>query len=234
MEKKEFHKNYEKEALIPELLVWMSHDYRQLQAESTQYTASVLVSKKGTVTVKKKARATEAKQADMTHNRTKQYLLPEGEPVPFLVKLGVMTPEGKVVKAQYDKFRQINRFLEFIEDITPVLAKDREITMIDFGCGKSYLTFAMYYYLHERKGYDLRITGLDLKEDVIAHCNRLAKEFGYEKLNFLTGDIADYEGVTQVDLVVTLHACDTATDYALATGQLRMQRSFPCRAVSMS
>lgn len=131
--KKEFHKNYEKEALIPELLVWMSRDYRQLQAESTQYTASVLVSKKGTVTVKKKARATEAKQADMTHNRTKQYLLSEGEPVPFLVKLGVMTPEGKVVKAKYDKFRQINRFLEFIEDITPVLAKDREITMIDFG-----------------------------------------------------------------------------------------------------
>ena len=87
----------------------------------------------------------------MMHNRTKQYLLPEGEPVPFLVKLGVMTPEGKVVKAKYDKFRQINRFLEFIEDITPVLAKDREITMIDFGCGISYLTFAMYYYLHERK-----------------------------------------------------------------------------------
>ena len=229
--KKEFHKNYEKEALIPELLVWMSRDYRQLQAESTQYTASVLVSKKGTVTVKKKARATEAKQADMTHNRTKQYLLSEGEPVPFLVKLGVMTPEGKVVKAKYDKFRQINRFLEFIEDITPVLAKDREITMIDFGCGKSYLTFAMYYYLHERKGYDLRITGLDLKEDVIAHCNRLAKEFGYEKLNFLTGDIADYEGVTQVDLVVTLHACDTATDYALAKAvawNARAILSVPC------
>ena len=227
----EFHKNYEKEALIPELLIWMSHDYRQLQAESTQYTASVLVSKKGTVTVKKKARATEVKQADMTHNRTKQYLLPEGEPVPFLVKLGVMTPEGKVVKAKYDKFRQINRFLEFIEDITPVLAKDREITMIDFGCGKSYLTFAMYYYLHERKGYDLRITGLDLKEDVIAHCNRLAKEFGYEKLNFLTGDIADYEGVTQVDLVVTLHACDTATDYALAKAvawNARAILSVPC------
>ena len=142
-----------------------------------------------------------------------------------------MTPEGKVVKAKYDKFRQINRFLEFIEDITPVLAKDREITMIDFGCGKSYLTFAMYYYLHERKGYDLRITGLDLKEDVIAHCNRLAKEFGYEKLNFLTGDIADYEGVTQVDLVVTLHACDTATDYALAKAVVWNARailSVPC------
>ena len=103
--------------------------------------------------------------------------------------------------------------------------------MIDFGCGKSYLTFAMYYYLHERKGYDLRITGLDLKEDVIAHCNRLAKEFGYEKLNFLTGDIADYEGVTQVDLVVTLHACDTATDYALAKAvawNARAILSVPC------
>ena len=142
-----------------------------------------------------------------------------------------MTPEGKVVKAKYDKFRQINRFLEFIEDITPVLAKDREITMIDFGCGKSYLTFAMYYYLHECKGYDLRITGLDLKEDVIAHCNQLAREFGYEKLNFLTGDIADYEGVTQVDLVVTLHACDTATDYALAKAvawNARAILSVPC------
>ena len=191
--KKEFHKNYEKEALIPELLIWMSHDYRQLQAESTQYTASVLVSKKGTVTVKKKARATEAKQADMMHNRTKQYLLPEGEPVPFLVKLGVMTPEGKVVKAKYDKFRQINRFLEFIEDITPVLAKDREITMIDFGCGKSYLTFAMYYYLHERKGYDLRITGLDLKEDVIAHCNRLAKAVAWNARAILSVPCCQHE-----------------------------------------
>ena len=213
--KKEFHKNYEKEALIPELLVWMSHDYRQLQAESTQYTASVLVSKKGTVTVKKKARATEAKQADMTHNRTKQYLLPEGEPVPFLVKLGVMTPEGKVVKAKYDKFRQINRFLEFIEDITPVLAKDREITMIDFGCGKSYLTFIVYYYLHEIKGLDVRITGLDLKEQVIKDCNDLAEKFGYTGLKFELGDIHGYKSDMDVDMVMTLHACDVATDYAL-------------------
>ena len=214
--KKEFHTNNTKEEMIQKVLAWMETDYRQLQAETVSQTVSVLVSKKGKVTVKTKHRSIPVAKADMSHNRTKQYLLPEGEPVPFLVKLGVMTPEGKVVKAKYDKFRQINRFLEFIEDICPVLSRNREISMIDFGCGKSYLTFAMYYYLHEKKGFDLRITGLDLKEDVIAHCNALAEEFGYEKLKFLHGDIADYEGTDQVDLVVTLHACDTATDYALA------------------
>lgn len=190
--KKEFHTNNTKEEMIQKVLAWMETDYRQLQAETVSQTASVLVSKKGKVTVKTKHRSIPVAKADMSHNRTKQYLLPEGEPVPFLVKLGVMTMEGKVVKAKYDKFRQINRFLEFIEDICPVLSRNREISMIDFGCGKSYLTFAMYYYLHEKK------------------------EFGYEKLKFLHGDIADYEGTDQVDLVVTLHACDTATDYALA------------------
>ena len=175
----------------------------------------MLVSKKGKVTIKKKPCGVKRIQGDLGHNRKKRYLLPEGTPVPFFVKLGVMTEEGKVVKAKYDKFRQINRFLEFIEDVRPVLDRDRELTMIDFECGKSYLTFAMYYYLHELKGYDLRIIGLDLKEDVIMHCNELAQEFGYEKLQFFIGDIADYEGVSQVDMVVTLHACDTATDYAL-------------------
>ncbi|MEI3340142.1 MAG: SAM-dependent methyltransferase [Eubacterium sp.] len=110
---------------------------------------------------------------------------------------------------------KINRFLEFIEDIVTELPRDREIVLIDFGCGKSYLTFAMYYYLHELKNYDVRIIGLDLKEEVILHCQALAEKYGYEKLTFLTGDIADYEGVSQVDMVVTLHACDTATDYAL-------------------
>ena len=214
--KKEFHKNFGKQEMIASLTAWMSRDFKQLQIDATELTASVLVSSKGKVTIRKKKCGKARPQADLSHNRTKQYLLAEGTPVPFLVKLGVMTPEGKVVRAKYDKFRQINRFLEFIEDIRPELASDRELTMIDFGCGKSYLTFAIYYYLHELRGYDLRIIGLDLKEDVIAHCSQLAQEFGYEKLQFLTGDIADYEGVSQVDLVVTLHACDTATDYALA------------------
>lgn len=229
--KKEYHKNYTYEEMITSLLIWISRDYKQMQIDTTTQNATVLVSKKGKVTIRTKGCAQKRERADLSHNRTKQYLLPEGTPVPFLVKLGVMTPEGQVVRAKYDKFRQINRFLEFIEDICPVLAKDRELTMIDFGCGKSYLTFAIYYYLHEIKGYDVNIIGLDLKEDVIRHCDALAREFGYEKLHFLTGDIADYEGVTQVDLVVTLHACDTATDYALAKAvgwNARAILSVPC------
>ena len=127
-----------------------------------------------------------------------------------------MTKEGKIVASRYDKFRQINRFLEFIEDILPDLPKDREITVLDFGCGKSYLTFAMYYFLRELRGINARIIGLDLKADVIESCRELAQSYGYDQLQFLRGDIAEYEGVSAVDMVVTLHACDTATDYALA------------------
>lgn len=135
--------------------------------------------------------------------------------MPFLVDLGVMTPEGKVVKARYDKFRQINRFLEFIEDVRPQLDEGRELTILDFGCGKSYLTFAMYYYLKELQGLDIRVIGLDLKTEVIGRCRQLAEKYGYEKLTFLAGDIASYESGGTVDMVVTLHACDTASDYAL-------------------
>lgn len=172
-----------------------------------------------------------AKAADLSHNRKKKYILEEGIVVPFLQDLGVMTQDGKIVRTKMDKFRQINRFLEFVEDILPQLDKDRELTLLDFGCRKSYLTFAMYYYLHELKGYDIRIIGLDLKTDVILHCNELAKKYGYEKLTFLVGDIADYEGVDQVDMVVTLHACDTATDYALAKAvgwNAKVILSVPC------
>lgn len=165
------------------------------------------------------------------HNREKNYILAEGHPVPFLVDLGVMTPEGKVVHARYDKFRQINRFLEFIEDILPELPRDGEVKIIDFGCGKSYLTFAMYYYLHELKHYPLHVVGLDLKEDVIAHCAVLAERYGYEGLKFLQGDIASYTGANAVDMVVTLHACDTATDAALKKAVdwgARVILSVPC------
>ena len=167
----------------------------------------------------------------MSHNRSKKYILEEGIPVPFLQDLGVMTKDGKIVHSRFDKFRQINRFLEFIEDILPKLEKDREITILDFGCGKSYLTFAMYYYLHVLKEYDIRIIGLDLKSDVIHHCNELSRKYGYDKLEFLVGDIADYEGVREVDMVVTLHACDTATDFALAKAvgwNAKVILSVPC------
>ena len=142
-----------------------------------------------------------------------------------------MTAEGKIVRTKFDKFRQINRFLEFIQDVLPKLPREREIRILDFGCGKSYLTFAMYYYLHELQGLDVRILGLDLKEDVIRACNQLSQRYGYEKLRFLEGNIADYTGADEVDMVVTLHACDTATDFALAKAvgwKAKVILSVPC------
>ena len=192
-------------------------EFKNALVETQSFTANVLVSKKGTITIKKKVNAS-AKQPkiSLSHNRKKKYILEVGIPVPFLIDLGVMTQNGNIINAHYDKFRQINRFLEYIEDILPSLPTGRELRILDFGCGKSYLTFAIYYYLKVLKGYPVRITGLDLKEDVIRHCNELAVKYGYDKLEFLCGDIAYYDGCSQVDMVVTLHACDTATDYALA------------------
>lgn len=192
-------------------------EFKNALVETKSFTANVLVSKKGTITIKKKMNAsTKQPKISLSHNRKKKYILEEGIPVPFLIDLGVMTQNGNIVNAHYDKFRQINRFLEYIEDILPSLPTGRELRILDFGCGKSYLTFAIYYYLKVLKGYPVRITGLDLKEDVIRHCNELAVKYGYDKLEFLCGDIAYYDGCSQVDMVVTLHACDTATDYALA------------------
>lgn len=135
--------------------------------------------------------------------------MPENEPIPFLIELGVQAEDGRIRDKKQKKFRQINRFLEFIRDVSDKLPKDKELTIVDFGCGKSYLTFAMYYYLKIMNGYRVRMIGLDLKSDVIQHCNELAKRFGYEELTFLEGDISSFEGVNQVDMVVTLHACDT-------------------------
>lgn len=213
---KELHANYEKEEMILKILGWLEQDFKQLQLEADTVQATVLVSKKGKMTIRQKAcECQNSCERELSHNRKKKYILEEGKPVPFLVDLGVMTKDGKIVHARYDKFRQINRFLEFVADVLPQLPKDRELTILDFGCGKSYLTFAIYYYLCVLNGFDVRMVGLDLKEDVIDHCNRLSEKYGYEKLKFLKGDIASYTGTDQVDMVVTLHACDTATDYAL-------------------
>ena len=228
--KQAFHKNLDRDAAVQELS-GCAGEFRQMQIETADAEYTVLISKKGKATIKRKQRREKAQAADLSHNRQKRYILEEGKYVPFLRDLGVMTEDGKIVRSRTDKFRQINRFLEFIEDILPQLDRDRELTILDFGCGKSYLTFAMYYYLHELKGYDIRIVGLDLKEDVIRHCSRLAEQYGYDKLTFLTGDIADYDGVDQVDMVVTLHACDTATDYALAKAvgwNAKVILSVPC------
>ena len=212
-----FHTNCSETEVEEKVWNWLENGcFKQAELLSVLFLRTVLFSKKGNATVKcRKRQDGGGVVLPREHNRKKQYLLEEGIPVPFLVDLGVMTKEGAVVKAKYDKFRQINRFLEFVEDIVPALPKSRDITILDFGCGKSYLTFALYHYLHTVKQYEIRVVGLDLKKDVIARCNRLAENYGYDKLEFLCGDIADYTGMNSVDMVVTLHACDTATDYAL-------------------
>lgn len=228
---KEIHRNYSREEVIAYVEKCLAEGFGQLQVQGRQKDGTVLVSKKGRLTIKTKQHPAKEAVKMQSHNRVKQYILKEGIPVPFLVDLGVMSKDGHVRQPAYDKFRQINRFLEFVEDVIPELPKEREITILDFGCGKSYLTFAIYYYLRELKGYDVRIIGLDLKADVIQKCSRLAEKYGYEKLSFLQGDIADYEGVNQVDMVVTLHACDTATDYALSKAVgwgARVILSVPC------
>lgn len=219
---KVFHTNYSKIGLLEKLPDWFNGLFRQAEITTKKGTATVLISKKGKATVNNKIKEAFSDKevlvcnTALQHNKRKNYILNEGTPLPFLIDLGVMTKEGAIVKAKTDKFRQINRFLEFIEDVLPDLDKDRELTILDFGCGKSYLTFAMYYYLKILQGYRINVIGLDLKKDVIEQCNRLSEKYGYDKLRFLVGDIASYTGSSSVDMVVTLHACDTATDYALS------------------
>lgn len=243
--KQAFHRNLDRDEAADYVTGLLDGSFRQAEIASGLGKALILVSRKGKVTVKVKQNPRPARILSagnlasreperavlLSHKRKKHYILEEGIPVPFLVDLGVMTKEGRVVNSRYDKYRQINRFLEFIEDILPNLDQDRESTIIDFGCGKSYLTFAMYYYLKELKGYPVRIIGLDLKEDVIEHCSRLGRQYGYEGLSFCHGDIASFEGVEKVDMVVTLHACDLATDYALEKAVnwgARVILSVPC------
>ncbi|RXT08820.1 SAM-dependent methyltransferase [Ammoniphilus sp. CFH 90114] len=212
-EKKVLHDNLTVEETEQKLQELFSEVFKQGMIHTAEADYQVLISKKFKVTILKKPAS--IKQVELTHNRKKNYLLEEGTPIPFLVELGVMNPEGKVLAKKYDKFRQINRFLEMIRDIVPHLNKDRKLTILDFGCGKSYLTFAMYHYLREVEGLDFQVVGLDLKEDVICHCNELVEKLQYKDLRFLVGDIAKYTEVDHVDMVVTLHACDTATDAAL-------------------
>jgi SAM-dependent methyltransferase len=214
--RKVLHSNHSAADVKKKIIDYMTEDFKQAQINMTDAAATILSSKSKTLTCKYKKAGQLKVQRDLSHNRTKKYIIQEGKPVAFMIDLGVMGQDGKIIRTRYDKFRQINRFLEYIEDILPKLDKERELTIIDFGCGKSYLTFAMYYYLKELKGYNIRIIGLDLKADVIEHCNELRTRYGYDKLDFYVGDIATYKDVDKVDMVVTLHACDIATDYALA------------------
>lgn len=216
-----FHENRKKEEVLKRLCQLLATSFKQCEVKHTSALAVILVSKKGKPTLKlKRCQGEEAGNCtvpSLEHNRKKQYILPQEEPVDFLVELGVQAPDGKIHQKYYDKFKQINRYLEFIRDIADYLEQGREtLRIVDFGCGKSYLTFAMYYYLKRMLGRQVEIIGLDLKKDVITHCNEIARKLGYEGLTFLCGDIKDYDEAKQVDMVVTLHACDTATDYAIA------------------
>ena len=213
---KVFHENYSAGEIIQKTTEYMETVFKQAEVETVDFKAVVLVSKKGKITVKKQLiKGGEKAGVTLEHNRKKQYVLTAEKPIDFLVDLGVQNKDGNINKSRYDKFKQINRYLEFIRDILPHLNKERTIRIIDFGCGKSYLTFAMYYYLHEMLGYNLSVVGLDLKEDVIEKCNALSQKYGYDNLRFIRGDIATYEDTQDVDMVVSLHACDTATDLAL-------------------
>lgn len=211
-----FHSNVSVDNSIDMLVKYIEEDFKQAQIICKEETVTVLSGNKGNISVMSRKVKSESK-VGFAHNRKKRYILEEGMKIAFLEDLGVMTKDGKIVQKMYDKYRQINRFLEFVEDILPELPTGRKLTVLDFGCGKSYLTFAMYYYLRVIKGREVKMIGLDLKEDVINKCNALSKKYGYsDELKFLKGDIADYEGVDSIDMVVTLHACDTATDYALS------------------
>ncbi|WP_213653024.1 SAM-dependent methyltransferase [Paenibacillus sp. J23TS9] len=207
------HQNIPAEEAEEAIMQLFEQTFRQGMICTPDADFQILISKKYKVSILTKSPSKTS--ADLAHNRKKQYVLEEGHPISFLVELGIMNEQGKVLARKYDKFKQINRFLEMVEDVLPSLPEGRPITIVDFGCGKSYLTFALYHYLTIQERRTLNVVGLDLKADVIEHCNQLADRLNYSNLRFLVGDIADYNELEQVDMVVTLHACDTATDAAL-------------------
>ncbi|WP_432405242.1 class I SAM-dependent methyltransferase [Wukongibacter sp. M2B1] len=212
-DKKVTHNNLDSYEAVSELNNLIKSYFRQANIYTIDADYQVLISKKGKEKILKKLPTKE--KIDMSHDRRKNYILPENEPCEFLIRLGVMNKDGKILSQKYDKFKQLNRFLEMVSDCVPYLNKDRTINIIDFGCGKSYLTFALYYYLVDKLALDVNIIGLDLKEDVIEFCNKIANELGYKELKFIHGDIKGFEGTNKADMVVSLHACDTATDDAL-------------------
>ena len=228
-DKQVFHENIKFDEIYSKLLECIEGQYKQVSAWSNDTTFDMKISKKGKIFLGKKKGSNE-KLANKSHNREKNYILKEGMIIEPLIDLGVFTREGKVVNSKYDKYKQINRFVEIIDD--EIKKNDyKELTILDFGCGKSYLTFILYYYFVEIKKINVKMIGLDLKEDVIKKCNEVAKRYKYDNLHFELGDINGYKYNNKVDMVITLHACDTATDYALYNAvkwNAKMIFSVPC------
>ena len=228
-DKQVFHENIEKVELRDKILEFVYNNYKQLNGWSEKTTFDMKISKKGKILLSK-SKTNNTKLSNKSHNKEKNYILKEGTIIKPLIDLGVFTKEGKVVNSKYDKYKQINRFIEIIDD--EIKKKDyKELTILDFGCGKSYLTFVLYHYFVEIKKINVKMIGLDLKEDVINKCNKIAKAYNYENLHFELGDINGFKYNNKVDMVITLHACDTATDYALYNAikwNAKMIFSVPC------
>lgn len=228
-DKQVFHENIEVNDLEKVLNKLVNNNYKQLSAWSNDITFDLKISKKGKVFLGKK-KSNNKNLVNKSHNKEKNYILKEGMIIEPLIDLGVFTKEGKVINSKYDKYKQINRFIEIIDD---EIKKNnyKELTILDFGCGKSYLTFVLYYYFVEIKNIKVKMIGLDLKADVIKKCNEIAKRYKYDNLHFELGDINGYKYENNVDMVITLHACDTATDYALYNAikwNAKMIFSVPC------
>lgn len=225
---KAIHKNFLKHACLE----WLKEQLDNF-GQSFFYTLTAdyhfLFGKKGNFTILKKPPS--KSRINLSHNRQKKYLIEEGSPIPFMIHLGLMNQEGKVYPAKMDKFRQINRFYEMIDDILQYLDITKKLNIVDVGCGKAYLTFSLYYFLKIMKGYDVSLFGFDLKHDVIQFCQDLAKNLHYGDIQFTQGDINTVNLPTDIDMVVSLHACDTATDAAIEKGircKAKVILSVPC------
>jgi SAM-dependent methyltransferase len=228
-DKQVFHENIDVAILGDKVLEYVPASYKQISAWSNTTTFELKISKKGKFLLSKK-KSDNTKLVNKDHNKEKNYILKEGMIIQPLIDLGIFTKDGKVVNSKYDKYKQINRFIEVIDD--EIKHNDfKELTILDFGCGKSYLTFVLYYYFTEIKKINVKMIGLDLKADVIKKCNDIAERYNYENLHFELGDINGFKYNNKVDMVITLHACDTATDYALYNAikwNTKMIFSVPC------